>query len=68
MQLLSTPRRVHIAKTLSWRVVATSTTFLLSWLFTGSVAIGLAIGGSEALIKMLLYYLHERAWFKATQN
>lgn len=55
-------RKYHLIKTISWRVIASFTTFLISWLFTGSLVIGAAIGGTEALIKMVLYYWHERAW------
>lgn len=54
----------HIAKTISWRVVGTVDTFVLSWLITGSVHIGLAIGGVEVITKMVLYFLHERIWYK----
>ena len=50
------------AKTLLWRVIATTDTILISFLITGSFAKGLAIGFTEVLTKMLLYYFHERAW------
>lgn len=51
-----------ILKTMSWRVLATTTTFVISWLMTGSVAIGLGIAGIEFWAKIVLYYLHERTW------
>ena len=54
----------HLAKTLTWRIVGTLDTMVLSSLITGSVKIGLAIGGTEVVTKMLLYFLHERAWYK----
>lgn len=54
----------HIAKTITWRVIATTTTFTLAWLFTDDLEVAAAIGGTEAILKMVLYYLHERAWFK----
>jgi uncharacterized membrane protein len=37
---------------------------ILSWFITGSWKWGLAIGGTEVMTKMVLYYLHERAWYK----
>ena len=37
----------HIAKTLSWRVIGTIDTMVLSALITGSWEIGLTIGGVE---------------------
>ena len=54
----------HIAKTLSWRVIGTIDTMILSALITGSWGVGLAIGGIEVISKMVLYYFHERAWYK----
>ncbi len=54
----------HIAKTITWRIVGTIDTILLSWIISGNPLTGLKIGFSEVLTKMLLYYLHERAWFK----
>lgn len=54
----------HILKTITWRIVGTLDTILLSWLISGDLTIGLGIGGAELITKMLLYYLHERAWYK----
>ena len=53
----------HIAKTITWRIVGTIDTILLSWFITGNPYTGLKIGFSEVLTKMILYYLHERVWF-----
>ena len=55
-------RKRSLAKTLLWRVIATTDTILISFLITGSFAKGLAIGFTEVMTKMVLYYLHERAW------
>jgi len=54
----------HIAKTISWRIVGTLDTILLSWIITGSWKIGLSIGGVEVITKMVLYFFHERVWYK----
>jgi len=54
----------HILKTISWRLVGTLDTVIISWLVTGSYAWGLTIGGIEIISKMILYYFHERAWYK----
>ena len=54
----------HIAKTITWRLVGSIDTVLLSWLITGNPITGLKIGMAEVLTKMVLYYLHERVWFK----
>lgn len=57
-------RKRHIAKTFTWRGVGTLDTMLLSWLVTGNPLTGLKIGLSELLTKMILYYLHERVWYR----
>lgn len=54
----------HIVKTITWRVIGTLDTIILSGLITNSWSTGLVIGGIEVITKMLLYFLHERAWYK----
>lgn len=56
----------HIAKTFSWRLVGTLDTLLLSWLITGDLFTGVKISALEIISKMILYYLHERYWFKSS--
>ena len=56
--------RRHIAKTVSWRIVGTLDTIILAGIITGSWEMGFGIGGIEVLTKMILYFLHERAWYK----
>jgi uncharacterized membrane protein len=51
-----------ILKAVSWRVTGSIDTFVLSFIFTGSVKVAGSIAGVEAITKMILYYLHERAW------
>ena len=58
-------RQRHIAKTLTWRIVGTIDTMLLGWLISGDTIIGLQIGGLELFTKMILYYIHERVWYKS---
>jgi len=54
----------HIAKTITWRIVGTIDTIILSWIISGNPTMGLKIGLAEVVTKMILYFLHERAWFK----
>ena len=56
----------HIAKTFSWRLIGTLDTMFLSWVITGDLKAGMQIGLADVIIKMILYYLHERAWFKSS--
>ena len=58
-------RKRHILKTLTWRIVGTTDTILLSWLISGNPTIGLTVGGTELFTKIILYYLHERVWYKS---
>lgn len=54
----------HIAKTVTWRIIGTIDTMVLAWFITGDPMMGLKIGGVEVFTKMILYYLHERAWYR----
>ncbi|WP_299776499.1 DUF2061 domain-containing protein [uncultured Formosa sp.] len=54
----------HIVKAITWRFVGTLDTILLSWLISGDPFTGLKIGLAEITTKTILYYLHERVWFK----
>ena len=54
----------HFAKTITWRIVGTLDTMTIGWLITGNPITGLKIGGIEVITKMILYYFHERIWFK----
>ncbi len=51
-----------LAKAVSWRITGSIDTFILAWLFTGSVKLAASIGGTEVLTKISLDYVHERAW------
>tara|TARA_R110000787_G_scaffold70646_4_gene157012 strand:- start:419 stop:634 length:216 start_codon:yes stop_codon:yes gene_type:complete len=53
-----------IAKTMSWRVMATFVTFMISWIITGTLEVALSIGAFELVSKLLLYFFHERLWNK----
>lgn len=57
-------RRRHLLKAVTWRIVGTTDTTLLAWFFTGNPLTGLKIGFTEVITKTVLYYFHERAWFK----
>jgi uncharacterized membrane protein len=54
----------HILKTISYRALGTLTTFSLSYMFTGSISVASTLGATELCVKPLLYFLHERAWYK----
>ena len=51
-----------ILKTISWRIVGTIDTVVISWILTGQIETALAIGSVELVTKMILYFGHERIW------
>ena len=53
----------HIAKSLSWRIIGTLDTFLLSYLLTGNLSFGIGVSGADFFSKLFLYFFHERFWF-----
>ncbi len=53
-----------VVKTVSWRALGTLDTIVISYIITGSLGMAASIGSIELVTKMVLYYLHERAWNK----
>lgn len=51
-----------ILKGVTWRVLGTLDTMIISYFITGNWKFALSIGGIEVISKLVLYYLHERAW------
>ena len=61
---MAVARKRHLAKALTWRIIATATTVVSTFLITGSVTAGLAVGAADTGVKFFLYYFHERVWYK----
>lgn len=57
-----------LLKTISWRIVGTVDTMLVTYLITGSMAVGLSIGGVGVVTKLILYYIHERMWERKSKS
>jgi uncharacterized membrane protein len=51
-----------ILKTLSWRIIATTTTVTIAYFVFGDISSALKVGGIEFFAKMAIYYFHERLW------
>ncbi len=51
-----------IAKAVSWRLTGSIDTFVLALVITGSGAWAGSIAAAEMVTKIVIYYLHERAW------
>jgi len=53
-----------IVKGISWRVIATTTTILIVYFFFDRLDLAIAAGMIETVLKVGLYWAHERAWFR----
>ncbi len=51
-----------VVKSISWRIVGTIDTILISWIITGTLSLAFSIGAVELVTKMVLYFFHERIW------
>lgn len=61
----ATPHEAHlrsVVKAVSWRVVGSLDTLVLSFLVTGNLVWAGSIASVETLTKIFLFYVHERAW------
>lgn len=58
-----TPKR-HILKTVTYRIVSTTVSFFILFATTGSIKIGAAFSIAELVYKPLLYFAHERFYYK----
>lgn len=62
-----------LIKGVSWRIIATTDTILIVLLITcitGNCSIenAIKIGALEFLLKLIIYYFHERIWQRALKN
>lgn len=51
-----------IIKGLTWRIIASTTILIITYLTTGEMDTAIKVATVEFFVKLLLYYLHERAW------
>ena len=57
-----------IVKSITWRICATSTTMGLVFFLSKDTALALSLGVLETVVKLMVYYGHERAWNKINWN
>ena len=63
-----------IAKTITWRIIAVVITVVVSYFTIGAIhpewpdhivkEAAMIIGAADMLIKMVMYFIHERLWTK----
>lgn len=59
-------RRRSMLKAVTYRALGSTATCLVAWLVTGSFMTGLSIGLADSLVKVVSFYVHERAWHRVT--
>ena len=55
-----------IAKTISWRVVATIITGVVTYALTGRLDFAVTVGLADTVVKFFIYYVHERMWTRVS--
>ncbi|PQJ75109.1 DUF2061 domain-containing protein [Polaribacter gangjinensis] len=51
-----------VVKAISWRIVGTIDTLIISFFITQKISLAASIASLEVLTKMVLYFFHERIW------
>jgi uncharacterized membrane protein len=51
-----------LIKTITWRVIGSASTFAISYVVTGAVALSSTIAIVQMIVNTVLYYVHELAW------
>ena len=65
--LIQNPSDTHVrslVKAISWRIIGTLETFLISWIITGQLGTASGIASVQAVLSTILYWYHERIWLK----
>lgn len=57
-------RNRSILKTLSWRIFSFFLTMAIIFAYTKNIKQALCVGAGIDIVKMFLYYMHERIWNK----
>ena len=53
-----------LVKTVTWRLIGSMDTFVVSYIVTGTFEAALKIGGIGLCTKMIMYFVHELVWNK----
>ncbi|AUC86157.1 hypothetical protein CW731_13075 [Polaribacter sp. ALD11] len=53
-----------VIKALSWRLIGTLDTLIVSYLLTGEIGLATSIASIDFITKLVLYFFHERIWNK----
>jgi len=53
-----------LIKTVSWRIIGSTATFLISYIVTGQLVVATGIAVAQMIVNTVLYYIHEIVWNK----
>jgi uncharacterized membrane protein len=53
---------ISFVKGISWRLIGTIDTIIISYFITGQWKFALSIGTVEVFTKIILFYFHDRVW------
>ena len=62
MSKIKTKHSRSVVKAITWRAMATLTTTSIVFIATSNISLSLGVGFFDVVIKLALYYFHERAW------
>jgi uncharacterized membrane protein len=54
----------HLIKTITYRILGTLTTVIAAYIIGGSLKVASLLGLGELVLKPVIYFLHERVWYK----
>jgi uncharacterized membrane protein len=54
----------HVLKTISYRILGTLTTVTIAYSLGASLEVSSMLGVGELVLKPVIYFLHERLWYK----
>jgi len=54
----------HLAKAITWRIIASITTAIIAYSFGLPPKVVGLVFVADIIIKFVLYYVHERVWYK----
>lgn len=66
-KVVTKENKVSVCKAITWRILGTLDTMVISYILTGNIKVAFSIGSFEVFTKMLLYFIHEKIWAKWTR-
>lgn len=57
-------KKRHLAKAVTWRFISSLTTFIIAYMVSGDFGLGVSITSIDVVVKIILYYCHERSWYR----